>query len=135
MPITDMLIGHWKLNEASGSRSDSHGSNPLDDNNTVTQETGKIDDAAQCTKINSEYLSHVDNSDFDTGDIDFTVAGWFYADSLPEPAGLASKGADNQDEWILYHTSSRFRFYIWAGVGTKSIHLGFTLTPYRNRRD
>ena len=117
MPLTDNLIGHWKLNEASGSRADSHGSNPLTDNNTVTQAVGKIDEASQHTAANAEWLDHVSNSDLQTGDIDFTVAGWFYADSLAAPDGLASKGADAADEWLLYFTASRLRFYIWGGAG------------------
>lgn len=79
--ITDDLKAHWKLNEASGTRSDSHASNDLTDNNTVTQATGKIGDAAQFTSANSEYLDIADNADLSTGDIDFSVAFWFYLDT------------------------------------------------------
>lgn len=36
------LVSWWALDEASGSRADSHGSNTLTDNNTVTQGSGKV---------------------------------------------------------------------------------------------
>lgn len=36
------MVSWWSLDEASGSRADSHGSNTLTDNNTVTQAAGKV---------------------------------------------------------------------------------------------
>ncbi len=81
--LTD-LKAHWKLNEASGARVDSHGSNDLTDNNTVTQVAGKIGNAAQFTAANSEWLSRGTDVDLGLGaDTDCTWAGWFYMDSKP----------------------------------------------------
>lgn len=86
------LIAYWKLDEASGTREDSH-TNDLDltDNNTVTQATGKVDNAGQFTAANTEYLSHTDDALLRTGDIDFTFAGWVYFDSLVAARGILSK--------------------------------------------
>ena len=54
MALTDNLIAFWQLEEASGVRYDSEGSNNLTDNNTVTSATGVVGDAAQFTRSNSE---------------------------------------------------------------------------------
>lgn len=40
MALTDNLISWWSLDEASGTRYDSHGTNHLTDNNTVSSEAG-----------------------------------------------------------------------------------------------
>lgn len=72
------LISYWKLDEASGSRADSKGSNTLTDTNTVTSVAGKQSNAAQFTKANSEYLTAADNSSLSVGDIDFYFSCWIY---------------------------------------------------------
>lgn len=55
------LISYWNLTEASGTRADSHGSNTLADNNTVTSETSfngaKRNVSANFVKVNQESLS------------------------------------------------------------------------------
>lgn len=87
------LQAFWKLDEASGTRTDEWGSNDLADNNTVTQVAGKIGNAAQFTAANSEYLSIVDNASLSMGDFDFSFAGWVYLDSLGADRGLITKGS------------------------------------------
>lgn len=81
MPLTDNLLAVWKLDEASGARADSFGSNNLTDNNTVTQNPGKLGNSAQFTRVNSEWLSIADNADLSGGDRDLTWAAWVYLDS------------------------------------------------------
>ncbi|MBI2314953.1 hypothetical protein HYU93_02745 [Candidatus Daviesbacteria bacterium] len=102
------LNAFWKLDEASGTRSDPVGSNNLTDNNTVTQTTGKIGNAGQFTAANSEYLSVADNANLRTGDIDFTISGWFYKDSSPTTI-LRAVGK--------YNTTGNLREYMidWSG--------------------
>ena len=56
-PGTTNLVGNWSMDEASGTRVDSHGSNDLTDNNTVGSATGIISNAASFVSANSEYLS------------------------------------------------------------------------------
>jgi hypothetical protein len=51
------LKSYWELEEASGTRVDSHGTNDLTDNNTVTSVTGIQGDAADFLGTNSESLS------------------------------------------------------------------------------
>ena len=57
MALTDDLISYWTLDEASGSRADSHSTNHLTDINTVTQEAGLINNAARFTRANTERLT------------------------------------------------------------------------------
>jgi hypothetical protein len=86
-------VAYWNLDEASGTRADSH-TNGLDltDNNTVTTGLGVdgVSTAAAFLKANTEYLSHADDALLDAGDIDFTFCGWVYADAGWD--GLMGKG-------------------------------------------
>ena len=68
------LTSYWELEEASGTRVDSAGSNDLTDVNTVTSTTGKQGTAASFDKSNTEYLTR-SNQIIGTGN--FSVAGWF----------------------------------------------------------
>lgn len=101
-------VAFWKLDEASGQRNDSVGSNHLTDNNTVTQAVGKVGNAAQFTRANSEYLSLADNAALSTGDIDFTIAAWVWFDTVTTGAGagnrrpLVVKDSFGQSEYALY---------------------------------
>ena len=56
-PGTANLVGDWSMDETSGTRADSHGTNNLTDNNTVGSTTGVISNAASFVSANSEYLS------------------------------------------------------------------------------
>lgn len=83
--LSTSLISHWELEEASGTRVDSHGSNDLTDNNTVGQGTGKQGNCADFEDTNTEYLSITDASqsglDFNTGDLSFSF--WAAFESFP----------------------------------------------------
>lgn len=74
--LTSGIVAYWALNETSGQRNDSVGTNHLTDNNTVASATGVISNSALFVKANSESLSSSDTSDLSMGDIDFTLAGW-----------------------------------------------------------
>ena len=73
--------------------------------------TGIDNHAAQFTAANSEYLSVASNATLQTGDIDFTVAGWFY-ESSTAPAGF-NRGLANKTnnvgpdvEWVIYQVAA-----------------------------
>lgn len=84
MALIDNLVSYWKLDEASGTRADSHGSNNLTDNNTVTSTTGKIGNAALFNAVDAdnEYLSKSSPSSIPTGSGDRTIAGWINFSAL-----------------------------------------------------
>ena len=75
------LVSWWDLDEESGVRVDSVGSNDLTDNNTVGYAAGKIGNAADIVQANNEYFN---NATFPTT-ADYTISTWVYAN-----AGLAN---------------------------------------------
>lgn len=113
MSLLDDLISHWKLNEASGTRADAHGSNDLTDNNTVGVGTGKLDNAADFERDTSEYLSITDNADLSTGDVDFTVAGWVKFETAGATnVGVMGKWAQPVREYGIDIASGKFRWIV-----------------------
>jgi len=126
--LLDNIVAYWKLDEASGTREDSVGSNDLTDNNTVTQAQGKVDEAAQFTNEYPnpyEYLSHADNADLSTGDIDFTIAAWVYGDRTPESNeywGIVTKDSDSdsREYFLIWNgNENRFHFRVMDGSASK----------------
>lgn len=57
MALIDNLIAYWKLDEATGNKSDSHGSNTLTNNNSVSSVAGIINNASSFSSASSKYLS------------------------------------------------------------------------------
>ena len=115
------LISYWKLDEASGDRADSFGSNTLTDNNTVTQAAGKLGNAGQFTAANNEFLSIADNASISTGNIDFTICAWVYLDDKTALHAVVVKADDTNDGTMEYsliysNTADRFRFIVGDGV-------------------
>lgn len=112
------LVAYWNLDEESGTRFDSVGSNHLTDNNTVTSAAGILNGAAQFTAANNEYLSIADNPTLSTGDIDFTIAAWVSLDSRGIPHDIAShwdfpSGAPNKSWALEYEVGEdRLRFIV-----------------------
>ncbi len=61
LPLSDAVpyaVAHWPLDETSGTRADSVGSNDLTDNNTVLSATGMFGNAADFEATSNEWLSH-----------------------------------------------------------------------------
>lgn len=126
MSLLTNLVAYWKLEEASGTRDDSHGSNDLADNNTVTQAAGKVGNAGQFVRANTEYLSIADNAEVSAGNIDWTLSAWVYLDSKPASVMIAvgkdSNVAGNR-EYVLdwFNTNDRFRFVVFNAAGATKI--------------
>lgn len=83
MALGTNLIAWWKMNEASGNRSDLVGSHTLTDVNTVGSATGKIDNGADFELSNSEYMYNTSTDFHITGANPFSISLWFKAESLP----------------------------------------------------
>lgn len=124
--LNNSLIAVWKLEETSGTRNDSKGTNHLTDNNTVASATGKLGTAADFEVANSEYLSIADNTDLSTGDIDFTFAFWVQLESKAANMTLVMKqGAAGTREYAVTYllSSDRFRFAVSNdGTATTTIN-------------
>ena len=73
--LTNGLVSYWTLDEASGTRADSVGSNDLTDNNTVGNVAGVFNDAANFISANSESLLR--SSQITDWQGEWTIATWF----------------------------------------------------------
>ena len=115
MALTDSLKAHYKLDETSGSRADSHGSATLTDFNTTGYNTGVLGNDADPSAASNEYLNRLAETAFNIGaNDDWTVAGWFKADNINNSWAplfvLSNTGATVS--MSLWRTSSPiFRFY------------------------
>lgn len=112
------LVAFWKLDEFAGVRLDAVGGNSLTDNNTVTQNPGKLGGAAQFTAANSEYLSIADNAALSMGNIEFTACAWVYLDSKTAARTVCAKrgvaGVSGGEFSLVYDNSAdRFLFSIF----------------------
>lgn len=138
-PGTTNLVSYWSMEEASGTRSDSHGTNDLTDNNTVTQGTGIQSNGADFEASNSEYLSVADNSSISiTGDL--SVSMWIYRESATN-MGLIGKvlypnreyqlrindGSNLLQLWMSSNGSSQTKKQVsWSPLTSTWYHVGFT---------
>jgi hypothetical protein len=139
------LVSWWSLNEVSGTRFDNYGSNHLTDNGSVTRTTGKvivatntkhlkstnvkdlnpvllldstdtsgmITDCAQFDGVN-EYLSST-SADFDKGDEDFSIGGWYYFDTTGNYDTLFMKWVatgDNRSYGLRKNNSEQIEFFL-----------------------
>jgi len=111
-PWLNSLIAHWKLNESSGVRADSHSGLDLAEVNTVASATGKIGSAASFIAGNEEALVVAEGPELSMGDIDFTIAFWVWFDSLALAAGLLGKWGTGSLEYLLFFDGTNIRFYI-----------------------
>jgi len=126
MAITDSLISYWKIDETTGTtRNDSHGTNHLSSSGTTTQIQGKIrlinsatfGSGINISAVPSGHLFREDNASLSTGDIDFSVGGWFWFNSKNKTRyGLVGKwrSDNNQREYVLDYdnTVDRLRFVV-----------------------
>lgn len=115
------LYAFWSLEEESGNRVDATGNgHTLTDNGTVTSNPGKVGTAAQFTLGEQERLTRTDANFPSFGDIDFTIAGWAFLDTVGATQPLVSKFASSpQREWMLYYLSGTNRFQ-WRVTGDGS---------------
>ncbi len=130
-PLLTSLVAFYKLDEASGTRSDSVSTNHLTDNNTVTQAAGKVGNAAQFTAANSESLSITDNAALSLGaDSDFTIACWIYLDSKATHMHIiAKRNAAAAIEYMLFYDTGADRFYFYiTGTNIAATTIGSPAT-------
>lgn len=129
MALTDDLVSFWELEEASGTRNDSHGTNDLNDNNSVGQGSGKVGNCADFESGSSNYLSHADNADLSTGDgVDFTICAWVNLESKPAEGGIVSKASQVATEYILEYVGVSgffcFAFFVGTNALVKALSFG-----------
>lgn len=110
MALLDDLVSYWKLDEASGNAQDAHGSNTLTDNGTVGTGTGKVGNARDFERSNSEHFEVADNASLSMGDVDWTITCWVNLESKPAFGGIAGKLGTTSREYLLYYDGGLDRF-------------------------
>lgn len=115
--LTD-LVSYWELNEASGTRNDSHGTNHLTDFGSTGSASGKAGNAADFEVFSVNYLRHA-SVDVVGG---FTASFWFNAESFNgNYRGLFSRDdnpATPRHQTTVYLTpSDKLACYIATGDG------------------
>lgn len=119
MALIDNLVGYWKLDEASGTRYDSHSTNDLSESGgTTSSTTGKISSAAIFT-ASTQYLSPSSTSLCSFGDADFSIQIWVKLTTKSSSQRVVSKFALSHGEYqIRYNAASDvFEFEVWSSAG------------------
>ncbi len=103
--LEDSLISYWQLEETSGTRVDSQGTNDLTENNGVEGASGKQGTAADFNQENDQYLSISDllQSGLDiSGSISISL--WIKMSDLSEPQIFVHKynGNSNRRAYTFY---------------------------------
>lgn len=123
------LVSVWELQETSGTRVDSHGSNDLTDNNTVLYGTGKVlTNAADFEASNSEYLdiSDASQSGLDLSG-DLSIAAWVKIETDSGDMTIASKINSGQ---VAYELKLQDLGIPAEGIGFVLSANGSTLEKY-----
>lgn len=114
------LVAYWKMEESSGTRYDSFGSNNLTPIGSVSQATGKIGSAGKFTP--AQKLNINDNPSLSTNGSDFTISAWVYLDSKSSVGGIIGRfdNAGANREYRLYYRGAdsvdRFEFVVYNGA-------------------
>lgn len=113
------LVSYWTLDEVSGNRADSHGSNTLTDNNTVGSTTGKISNAGDFELSNSESLSITNGSQSGLGvSGTISVSTWIKLESTPSNEIRAIVAKDNSS-----NNNQSYLFGYREDGGPKGLHV------------
>ena len=106
LALTDNLEAFWELDNVN----DSHSSNTLTNNGTVTFVTGKVGNAADFVPASSQYLSRADNAALSAGDTDMTIQAWVKFDSFDSSPTIICKcdtgGFGGDLEYAIYTTDT-----------------------------
>jgi hypothetical protein len=122
------LVSYWNLDEASGTRVDSHGANDLTDNNTVGSETATAgamhNAAASFVSANVESLEYAGAVVDVSGD--FTVACWARATIVDAGMRLFGFGNYGDQVGIMVETENGpwHRLFQWKDGGSTPVDIG-----------
>ncbi|MBI4009956.1 MAG: LamG domain-containing protein [Candidatus Aenigmarchaeota archaeon] len=107
--LTNGLISYWKLDESSGTRTDSKGTNSLAGNG-VGSAAGIKGNAGQFSSSSSSYLSIADNPDLSVENSDFTISAWVNLNSKTTYRTIAGKDNYGSREYMLHYINSPSEF-------------------------
>jgi hypothetical protein len=109
------LVAYWKLDEASGDRTDTFGGLVLT-NHSAGSTTGKISNCTTFTSGSSHYMQGGDVLDATT---DFTIGFWGYKTTSPAATmTFIQKGSGAFSEYEIYHRSTTQKMAVVTNNGT-----------------
>ena len=118
MALTDNLVSFWSLEESTGTRLDSHGSNHMSEVGTLGSVAGKVGTSASFANGSSNYLSITSNSSLSGGGGgSWTFCGWIYrlSGSAATPT-ILSKISGDHIEFIFYASGTQLAFEVYSGA-------------------
>lgn len=140
VPYSDSLanlVSWWRMDEASGTRVDAHGTNNLSDNNTVAQsfavQTSTTTNSAIFSSGSSEWLNYAafQNSDFSTTN-DWCVGGWFRKTTTSGSAEMLVARDDgagtSQRGWQIYISAYSVNFDMFTNNVANTVSVPGTQT-------
>lgn len=111
--LLDGLVAYWTLDEASGVREDSVGTNDLTDNNTVGSASGKNNLAGSFVAANTEYLSHSDEASLKLS-ASQTFSLWFNSSTNAVMTMVSKDDGGSQREYnILLLNGAIYTEHYW----------------------
>jgi hypothetical protein len=117
--LTDNLAVYYSLDEASGAAIDAHSTHDLTETSgTIDAASGKVSGARDFESGDTEYFDVADHADISVGNIDFTITGWVWLESVT--AGhLALKGDGDDLEYDIQVLGgpTRLRFRTSSATG------------------
>lgn len=122
------LVSYWKLDEASGTRNDSKGTNHLTSNNGVTQDNGKLGKGASFTRASNQYLSVADNASLTPGSA-LSISMWVYRSGGQTFELISKQDYSSNGSWRMEVNSAvggESRFYFTTSVSDAGVHYGVT---------
>lgn len=115
--LLDKLVSYWELEEASGERLDSQGSNDLSvSSGTVDDENGKVMQSALFN--GTDFLYVPDIASLSAGDTDFLLKGWIKITTLATTGFLAKWGALGYEYLLLYDNAANRMIFVVSADGT-----------------
>ena len=117
------LVSYWKLDEASGSRADSHGSNTLTDDSTVGSTAGKIGNAANFVAASTDSLSCADNASLRLSGTDASISLWVKLATKAATQMLVTKWNFGFNlEYAIDYVTGTDRLRLSIGNGSANFH-------------
>jgi hypothetical protein len=108
--LLNSLISYWKLDEASGTRNDSVGTNHLTDATSTGSTTGVIGNAALFNG-SSNTIVHPDNSTLQVAaGVDFTFQAWVKLNAAGDDFIICKYDGSNADYYLAYNNASSLGF-------------------------
>jgi len=115
--LTD-LVSWWSLDETTGTRVDSHGSNDLTPEGTTNYESAKVNNGCVCNGSDAKYFK-LSPSGINTGLNSWTIAGWVKITSTASLSAIAvlcdsSVASNSNIGFMLDHRTNKFTISLYT---------------------